>query len=233
VAWNLIDARPVPFRRPHRTTRRAALRFYPQTGDEMIRIRARILAAPLALAGALAFAGAARAQVFTPTFMGPGSSSDLGVYVSDVNGGTAVEGIWRQRSSSYDVGLRGGFVDVGDDNALTLGAELRNPIALQGAPIGLAFTAGAQLVIGGGSAVGVQAGLTGGHTFAVPSVTLTPYLHPRIALARALENGSDLEVDVLADLGLDLGFQPNLSVRLNVGLADAGPNWGIGVALRR
>jgi hypothetical protein len=189
------------------------------------------MSAVFALAASLAASGAG-AQVFTPTFMAPAPSSDLGVYVSGVGGGTAVEGIWRTRSRSFDVGLRGGFVDAGS-GMLSVGAELRNQIPLQGAPIGLAFTAGAQALVGDGSAVGFQAGLTAGHTFAAPQVTVTPYLHPRIAAARGLGHGSRFEADVLADLGVDLGFQPNLSLRLNVGLANAGPDWGIGLAFRR
>ena len=192
----------------------------------------RRLGPAFALAAALLGGRTAAAQVFTPTFMGPASSGDVGVYVSDAGPGTAIEGIWRQRSRSYDIGLRGGFVDAGD-GALSLGVEVRNPLHLQTEPVALAFTAGAQALVGDGSALGFQAGLSAGHTFVPGTFTLSPYLHPRIAVARSLKGGDGFDADVLADLGVDFGFQPNLSLRLNVGLADSSPDWGIGLAFRR
>jgi len=191
-----------------------------------------VLSSAIALAASMATASAASAQVFTPTFMGPASSGDVGVYVSDAVGGTAIEGIWRQRAGSYDLGLRAGFIDAGD-GALSVGAELRSPLHVQSEPISLALTAGAQGVFGDGNAIGVQGGITAGHTFVPGAFTLSPYVHPRIALTRPLADGADFGADVLADLGVDLGFQPNLSVRLNVGLSSHGPDWGLGLAFRR
>jgi hypothetical protein len=198
----------------------------------MKRIALSVLSSSFALTAALAAAPAASAQVFTPTFMGPASSGDVGGYVSDAVGGTAIEGIWRQRRASYDVGLRAGFIDVGD-GALTVGAELRSPLHVQSEPISLALTAGAQGVFGDGNAIGIQGGITAGHTFVPGTFTLSPYVHPRIALARSLADGADFDADVLADLGIDLGFQPNLAVRFNVGLSSHGPDWGLGLAFRR
>ena len=46
------------------------------------------------IAAALTTAGGAQAQVFTPTFLGPRSSSDFGVYLSDGPGELAAEAIW-------------------------------------------------------------------------------------------------------------------------------------------
>jgi hypothetical protein len=192
----------------------------------------RRLGTSLALAAALAAGHGAHAQVFTPSFMGPTSSGDVGVYVSD-GAGTAIEGIWRQRSrSGYDLGLRAGFMDVGD-GALTVGGELRKPLQVEGSPIALAVTGSAQGVFGDGNAIGLAAGLTAGHTFVPGTFTVTPYLHPRIALAKSLEGSSDFKADALVDLGLDFGVQPNLAVRLSLGLSSASPDWGIGLAWRR
>jgi hypothetical protein len=192
----------------------------------------RRLGSALALGAALLAGGAAQAQVFTPGFMAPASSGDVGGYVSETGGGTAIEAIWRQRRASWDLGLRGGFVDLGN-GALTVGAELRAPLHVQTEPIALAFTAAGQGVFGDANAIGFNAGITAGHTFVPGTFTLTPYLHPKIALAKALEGGGHFNADAQADLGVDLGFQPNLSLRFNVGLADASPDWGIGLAWRR
>lgn len=176
---------------------------------------------------------AARAQIFTPTFMSPYRSNDLGVYVSE-GLGTGIEAIWRRSGASgFDLGLRGGFVDAGD-GAFTAGIELRNPLNLGTAPLDLAFTAGGQGVFGDFTALGAQAGVSvGGRLPIEGGVTVAPYIHPRVAFSKFTEPETEGQVDVLADLGVDLGFQPNLSLRFDVGLGHDAPDWGIGLAWRR
>lgn len=193
-----------------------------------------ILRGAAALAFCALFAGTAAAQVFTPTFMSPTRGSNVGIYFSDVDfGDFALEGIWRQSARTYDLGLRAGVVDVGD-LSLTVGGEVRAPIVLAGAPIGLAFTAGGQAVVGDASGLGVQAGFTAGHTFRPEGAnfTFTPYIHPRLALLNSLGGADEFDAEVLADLGFDLAFAPNLMFRFSAGLGD-GPDWGLGVAWRR
>ena len=53
-----------------------------------------------------------------------------------------------------------------------------------------------------------------------------------MAIVSALDDEADAELKVLADLGADFDFSPNLSLRLGVNLGD-GADWGIGLALRR
>src|SRR5687768_14179284 len=78
---------------------------------------------PAVVAGALAMtAGAADAQVFTPSYQSPVVMNDLGVYLSDGPGDLAVEGIWR----GGPLGLRLGYVDAAD-GLLSLGADARMP----------------------------------------------------------------------------------------------------------
>jgi len=57
-------------------------------------------------------------------------------------------------------------------------------------------------------------------------------VHPRLAIVSALDDNSGAELDVLADIGADFDFAPNLSLRLGVNLGD-GADWGIGLAWRR
>lgn len=196
------------------------------------------VAAGLALAAALS-AAPAQAQVFTTPFQSPTPSSDFGVYYSDLGGGT-VEGIWRRPSrGGSDLGIRAGFADVGD-GALTVGIESRNPVVLAGAPIGLAFTASGQGIIGDGTTLlGGQVGFTAGQRIPAGTFTVTPYIHPRLALLTDLagdnggvEGDDDFELDVLADFGADLDFANGISLRLDFNLAD-GANWGIGLAWRQ
>lgn len=188
------------------------------------------LVSTLAVAAlAAASAGSARAQVFTPTFQSPRLTNDIGVYLSDADpGDLGIEGIWR----GGPLGLRVGLVDAGDD-LLSIGGELRSPLLLAGAPVSLAFTAGAQALIGDSEAFGVQGGLTAGYTFNSPGLAVTPYIHPRIGLVNGLREDDDLEVEVMADLGVDVEFAPRFILRFGANLGDVGADWGIGLAWRQ
>jgi len=190
------------------------------------------LAAVSVLAAVVMAAAPARAQVFTPTFQSTERSNDIGLYLSDGPGALAVEGIWRRGLGTGDLGLRAGFADAGD-GLLLLGADWRQPLALDTQPVDLALTFGGQLAVGDVSGFGAQAGVVFGHTFVEEGLHVTPYVHPRIAVASAVGNGdSDTELDVLADLGADFRFAPNLVLRVGVNLGD-GADWGIGLAWRR
>jgi hypothetical protein len=189
-------------------------------------------AAITALAAVVMAAAPGRAQVFTPPFQSTARVSDIGLYLSDGPGELAVEGIWRRGLGTGDLGLRLGFADAGD-GLLLLGADWRQPLALGTAPIDLALTFGGQLGVGDVSGIGGQAGLVFGHTFAEPGVRITPYVHPRVAIVSGIGNGnSGAEIDVLADIGADFGFAPNLTLRLGVNIG-SGADWGIGLAWRR
>ena len=195
------------------------------------------IAAALALPAAL-LAGTAQAQVFSPPFQSPTPTSDFGLYVSDV-GSLAVEGIWRRISRGGDVGLRAGYADRGD-GALMVGIELRNPVVLAGAPIGLAFTAGGQGLIGESPRVGGQVGFTAGQALPAGTFTVTPFIHPRLAVTASpgsddddgIEGDDDeIELDVLADIGADVAFASGVSLRIDFNLAGQA-SWGLGLAWR-
>jgi len=185
----------------------------------------------VAAAAALLCASTAKAQVFTMPYQSTGrADNSIGLYLSDGPGDLAIEGIWRRQMGQGTLGLRGGFADLGD-GYLLLGADWRQALSLQTAPLDLGLSLAAQGAIGDNSGVGGQVGLVVGHTFAETGVAITPFIHPRVAIAAPLGDG-DAEVDVLADLGADFDFSPNLSLRLGVSLGD-GPDWGIGLAWRR
>jgi hypothetical protein len=187
----------------------------------------RKLLAFVALVCAASFAVPAHAQVFTPTYMSPIHFNDVGVYLSDAPGDLAIEGIWR----GGPVGLRVGVVDGDGDNLISVGGEIRSPIPLPGAPLGLAFTLGAQALVGNGNAYGGQVGLTAGHRFLIPGLAITPYIHPRLAVIDGLRGGRSEEV--LADVGLDIEIPENLIFRFGLGLSSETSDWGFGIAWRR
>ncbi len=175
------------------------------------------------------FARAAHAQVYTPTYMAPRPSSDLGLYLSSGPGSFALEGIWRRHLGGYDLGFRAGVAN--EQNAtLLVGAELRNPFAVTGAPVDFAFTAGVQAKVSRDAEAGFLAGLSVGHTFVPGTFRFTPYIHPRVGLVSGGRDG--LTARVLADIGLNFDFQPNLSFRVGFGLARETADWGVGLAWR-
>jgi hypothetical protein len=179
---------------------------------------------------ALGGAGEAGAQVFTLPFQAPRISNDVGVYVNDGPGDLAIEGILRRGA----LGLRLGFADVADGGALLAGVDYRRPLGLAGTePIDLALTLGGQAMLGDADGFGAQVGLSLGYTFTSPELTVTPYLHPRLAVVK-IDTGADddeAELEAMADLGIDLGFSPNLALRFGANLGE-GANWGIGLAWR-
>ena len=186
----------------------------------------------IAVTGALvSLAPSAEGQVFTPSYMAPRPAADVGVYLSDGPGSFAVEGIWRMRQGSFDLGLRGGIADT-NDLSILLGGELRNRIAVD-APLDLAVTGAVQGLINtdGRSGVGFGGGLTIGHTFDGGDIAITPYLHPRIALVSGFGD-DDLDLELLADFGLDVRLTPSLDLRFGFGFGDYTADWGVGFAWR-
>jgi len=180
---------------------------------------------------ALGVASRAEAQVFTLPFSAPAVENSVGVYFSDF-GALAIEGIARGTVSGPNLGVRGGLVDGGDDTSLTLGGEFRKPLDLGTAPLDISLTGAVQAILGDFDALGLQAGLSLGHTFIgeAEGFRFTPYIHPRIAVADG--GGPDgMELKALADAGVEVDFAQNISVRLGVNLGD-GADWGLGVAWR-
>jgi len=185
-----------------------------------------------ALAVVVLAAAPARAQVFTLPFQSTErGGTDIGIYLSDGPGDLAIEGIWRRPFASGDLGLRAGFADL-DDGELLLGADWRQPLALGTQPIDLSLTFGAQAALGGVDALGGQVGVVFGHTFVEEGLHVTPFVHPRLALTGDLNGDGETELDVLADIGAEFRFAPNLSLRVGANLG-SGADWGIGLAWRR
>jgi hypothetical protein len=186
------------------------------------------------LAGAL-LPVAADAQIFTPSYLTPRQSSDMGIHISDGfgrGGGLAVEGIWRRGFGGYDLGIRGGVGEGEGDAYLLIGGDYRRPLALGSEPITIAATGGAQAAIGSGSAFAVDVGATLGSTFTPEGINVTPYLHPRLALIARGGEDDRTGLAVLADLGVEVEVQPNFLIRLALGFGSETSSFGIGLAWR-
>jgi hypothetical protein len=187
----------------------------------------RVLMLVTLLVSTASLAAPIQAQIFTPSYMSPIHLNDLGVYLSDAPGDLAIEGIWR----GGPLGLRVGVLDGNGDNLISVGGEIRSPIPVPGAPLGLALTFGAQALVGDGNAYGGQVGVTAGHRFLIPGLAITPYIHPRLAAIDSFGTGRTSEV--LADVGVDVEIPENLIFRFGLGLSRETSDWGFGIALRR
>lgn len=192
--------------------------------------RIRFVLLVVAAASSLSVSGAT-AQIFTPTYMSPRPSSDLGIYLNEGPGSFAIEGVLRRDFGGYDLGLRGGVADT-REVAILIGGEYRNLLAAA-SPIDIALTAAAQGVLqtegDSGGAFGV--GVSFGHTFPADDLAFTPYLHPRLGFVAGLGR-DELDLELLADLGFDVRLTSNVELRFAVTLADVGADWGIGLAWR-
>jgi hypothetical protein len=192
-------------------------------------MRVRVFSGVGAFVVPFLFTAALHAQVFTPTYTSPRLLNEIGIYLSDGPGDVTVEGIWR----GGPLGLRVGFVDA-HGGLLSIGGEVRTPLVVQGAPLGLAFVVGAQGIIGDVSGAGVQAGLSAGYTFRGTGMVFTPYMHPRIGAVNNLGGSSDMELELMADVGLDVEFHTNLLLRLGINFGGGpGSAWGVGIGWRR
>jgi hypothetical protein len=60
---------------------------------------------------------------------------------------------------------------------------------------------------------------------------ITPYIHPRIGLIEGFRADS-FDLELLADLGVDLRLSPRLDLRFGVGIDDNSSDFGVGFAWR-
>lgn len=182
-----------------------------------------------ALGAAMLLGAPASAQVFTPTFQAPIQSNDVGIYLVDF-GDLGVEGVLRRNMGGGDLGLRAGFADADDSNIFLLGIDYRSPLSISGTePLAIAWTLGGQAALGDAEGIGVQGGLSVGYAFRSPELTVTPYIHPRLAFVNVDDDG---DFEVLGDVGLDVAVSRTLELRFGANLGD-GADWGIGLAIKR
>lgn len=193
-------------------------------------MRSGIIASSL-LALAVGFAAVpAHSQVFTPSYMSPRVTSDVGVYFSDGPGDFAVEGIWRGAYGGQNIGLRAGIADT-EDVMVLVGGELKSVIQ-QSSPLELALTASGQGAFGDWDGFGFLLGLGIGHTFILDQLQVTPYVHPRVGLINSLGGNSDTDFEVLADFGIDARLTENIEIRFAFPLDSESSDWGVGFAWR-
>lgn len=160
-------------------------------------------------------------------------------YNFGVAGGDATSLIfqWREGlSTNAQLTVDVGFADfdgggAGGTAALFGGATISAPLhrATADLPLDLLFSGGGGLLVGDDfTQLRIPFGIVVGHRFALDrQLSLSPFVHPRLAITAG--DGSD--VDVEFDLGADLAITPRLSTRfaIRLGTFDA---LGISLAVR-
>ncbi len=200
-------------------------------------LHAGVLAA--AAAALLALPGAAAAQVSPewdiPSFHLPDGEDGYGTYVTFPEDLEAVGalGTWRTSGEYVDLGLRAGIANVerpnqtDDEVGISAGLDLKNELvsAYEEFPLDVSWATGigASAVPGlDRAAVRVPLGLVFGRRIEAEGLTVTPYLHPRLALdflfredspgPGGAEDETDLRLDL--DFGADFQFNDEWSIRV-------------------
>jgi hypothetical protein len=179
----------------------------------------------------------------SPMLLAPRSQAGLGLFlVETAFGGIGGVGIWR---SPYNWGLRVGVAEDSDDPAVFGGLDFAGALARQtrDLPLDIDWLIGAFLSAGDNVMISAPLGLTAGHTFVAQGATFTPFFAPRLVLdvlffedAPPDEDDSDVDLDVAADLGLDLrlsGFQPVVRFAASLGRDAIGIGLVFGPSARR
>lgn len=182
----------------------------------------------LALVALLAFpaAEAVAQETGTPVFLAPYrafENHEVGVAISDPGDDSwAIEGNYRFGWGAHDLGLRGGFIDVGNETGLLLGGSFRTRVITHSRdfPLDGALTAGVGLQLIDDFTGGlIPVGLSLGRRFEAEnsSVSFVPYAHPVLALAFG-DNDEDLIFGL--GLGVDVRVSESLDIRVAGALFD-------------
>ena len=163
----------------------------------------------VALALAAPQAVSAQTAWDSPLLLPPRAVDGFGIYLTDMHrGGVGVLGTWR--SPSWNYGLRFGLSDGARNQDLALfgGGDYAGAInvATSDFPIDVDWVLGVGASISDDVLVSAPVGLSAGYSFQAEGARFTPFITPRVVLDAWFGGEEDLDLDVAADLGLDLTF---------------------------
>lgn len=185
------------------------------------------IAAAAVLALGMAAGSLEAQETGTPVFKAPYrsfTSSEYGLTFSDPNGADwALEGFYGYGRERWDIGLRGGLVDRGENTDLVLGASARTRVlqSSQSFPLDGALTLGVGANFGDdftfvmipiGISLGRRVLLEGSET------SFVPYLHPVVVPVLGDDIGD--EVQLALGLGVDIKFTRNFDIRVAGAIGD-------------
>lgn len=190
-------------------------------------MRALWIAILMALSGAALVPDAARGQVSweTPLMVAPETPAGWGVYLVDPSPGQGVGVMttWRGSSAPGGIGYRLGLAEGrGDDVSVYGGFDLSGLVASASNefPVNMAWVVGAGLGVGDDVLLSLPLGLAFGRSVQADQVWFNPYVAPRVTLDAWFGDGSDLELGLSVDLGVDISFDPGWHVRFGGSIGD-------------
>ena len=191
------------------------------------------------LVGGLAAPAQGQIAWETPMLIGPGAPGGFGINLMEPwpGNGIAVMGTYRTSPVPVGLGFRVGLgEDSRDELAVFGGVDVAGFLlrATDDLPIDVLWFAGGGLGIGDDALLSFPLGLSFGADLQSEGVVFRPYVAPRVVLDAWLgEPDSELELDVAADLGLDLSFDPAWTIRFAATLGDDRDGLLIGLAFPR
>jgi hypothetical protein len=203
----------------------------------------RAFLAGLAALAAASAAPAAAQSWESPTLFSPGAHDDIGLYAIKFEGtdDLGFHAIWRQ-SGNINLGVRAG-IGPGEVDWL-VGAEFYGPLRILGpdSPVLVSWIVGAGAMFlndrfdNSVTALRIPAGVSLGLNTGSSSVSIVPYVHPRvafdlIAVSDGDEEDTDSEFNVDLDIGADVTLGDRFVLRAGFTLSESN-TFGAGVAYR-
>ena len=159
----------------------------------------------------------------SPFLTPPKPAAGYGLFLVDVAGG-GLGGMFTWIPSNTSWGLRLGIADAPRDQVgVFAGGDVSGAItrANRDFPFDMDWVFGVGASVADFVVLSVPVGLTLGHTFTGQGVTFTPYLTPRLVLDAQFDAPDDeLNLDFTLDLGIDLRFRSEWSVRFGATLTN-------------
>lgn len=184
-------------------------------------MRKLVVVAGLLLSSASALSAQIRWD--SPFLTPPRPTAGYGLFLVDVaGGGLGAMFTWIPTQTSW--GLRLGIADAPRDQVgVFAGGDVSGGITRSNSefPFDMDWVFGVGVSVADFVILSVPVGLTIGHTFTGQGVTFTPYITPRLVLDAIFDSPDDeLDLDFTADIGFDLRFRSNFTVRFGATLAD-------------
>ena len=163
------------------------------------------------------------AQTIYPSFQQPRVvSREYNFAVADGQGLTPIVFQWREGTTPRtQLSLDAGLADPGDDLdvVLLVGGQYGRMLSQARAdfPLDVLLTGGVFGAFGGGTYLALPIGVSVGHRFPLEgtSMTVTPYIHPRLALEFVTGDGDNSDIAIGFDLGGNLELTPQLALRVS------------------
>jgi hypothetical protein len=180
------------------------------------------------LTAALAAPASAQIAWESPALISPVAPSGLSLFLIEAAGGElGALATYRREAGPVGYGFRFAIADEGgvdSDVAIAGGIDISGFLAraVEGSEVDLVWWSGAGLGVGNETLVTIPLGLIVGWSGSGGDVVISPYGGGHVTLDIASGGGDNVDLDLVADLGLDLVLPSGWLLRFGATLADGG-----------